>query len=415
MRIFYNMAIYFYQALVILASLVYPKATLWHRGRKDFFGQWKDFSAGGRKVIWMHCASLGEFEQGRPVIEEIKKRDEHIFILLSFFSPSGFEIRKEYPHADAVCYLPADTVKNARKFIETFRPEMAIFVKYEFWYNYIVSLKRNQIPIYLISANFRQNQIFFKWYGRWFGNMLHMFSHIFVQGNDSLRLLNSIGITRVSVAGDTRFDRVFTLALARREVPVADDFSGREFTIVAGSTWAADHRILIRFINETNIRLKMIIAPHEIDENEIRKLERRISATTVRYSIAERDGHGDASVMIIDNIGMLSSLYAYGNIAYVGGGFGKGIHNILEACTHGLPVIFGPNYNKFREAKELVEQGGAFPVSNYRDFHFRAETLITNPDFLNKAGGTARKYVYDGTGACYIIVNHMFRVTDATP
>ena len=408
MRIFYIIAIYFYQAVVTLASLFYRKAALWLRGRKDFFGQWKDFSAGGRKVIWIHCASLGEFEQGRPVIEELKKRDKRIFILLSFFSPSGFEVRKEYPLADAVCYLPADTVKNARKFIKTFRPHLAIFVKYEFWYNYIVSLKRNQIPIYLISANFRQNQIFFKWYGRWFGNMLHMFSHIFVQSSDSSRLLNSIGIGQVSLAGDTRFDRVLTLALSRREIPVADAFSGREFTIVAGSTWPVDHKFLVRFINETDTRLKMIIAPHEIDENEIRKLERQISRKTVRYSIAEKDGHGDASVMIIDNIGMLSSLYACGKIAYIGGGFGKGIHNILEACTHGLPVIFGPNYKKFREAKELVENGGAFPVSNYREFHYRTNTLIANPDILENAGSTAKKYVYNGTGACNIIVNHIF-------
>ncbi len=500
MTVFYNIAIYLYRLAVIISSPFNKKAGLWYRGRKGFFRRWKDFNPGGRRVIWMHCASLGEFEQGRPVIEKLKEREADVFILLTFFSPSGYEIRKDYPLADAVCYLPADTPANAAKFVKTFGPDMAVFVKYEFWYNYISRLRKNNIPLYLISANFRKDQIFFRWYGKWFAGILHMFSHIFVQSDDSRKLLNSLGAEQVSVAGDTRFDRVYDLQRQIREIPAADAFSAGNFTVVAGSTWPADHDLLVKFMNETRHKIKLIIAPHEINEDQIVKLESQFNDLTVRYSdvakalqadnspgeasppeaappeastytsgpandkapesdIPETDkpesdtlesdtletdkpesdtletdtletdtletgpsktrsseaadnktGSPDAdlvmsSVLIIDNIGLLSSLYAYGKIAYVGGGFGKGIHNILEACTHGIPVIFGPNYRKFREARVLAETGGAFPVRNYRELAGRADQLISDKEKLHIAGSTAENYVKNNTGASRIIID----------
>ncbi len=405
MRIIYNIAISLYRLALFLLSFFNKKAALWHRGRQGFFHKWKGFDAGGRQVIWFHCASLGEFEQGRPVIEEIKKRDSNVFILLTFFSPSGYEIRKDYPHADAVFYLPSDTPSNARRFIDTFRPEMAVFVKYEFWYNYIAGLYCNKIPLYLISANFRPGQIFFRWYGRWFRRMLHMFSHIFVQSEDSLELLKSVGVQQVSVSGDTRFDRVYAIASVVSDIPAAADFSEGVFTIVAGSTWPPDHSLWVRYMNETRQDIKLIIAPHEINENEVIELANRFTLPVIRFSLSDTADLKAARILIIDNIGMLSSLYSYGKLAYVGGGFGKGIHNILEACTHGLPVIFGPNYKKFREARQLVGLGGAFAIEGYGDFSGRVDEMVVNNDILTKSGETAETYVKSGTGASSFIVD----------
>lgn len=405
MHIAYNLFIAFYSVALYLLSPFNRKAAFWHRGREGFFRQWQGFDSGGRKLIWFHCASLGEFEQGRPVIEEIKKRDENIFILLTFFSPSGFKIRKNYPLADAVCYLPADKPANARKFLATFKPDIAVFVKYEFWYNYIAGLKRRNIPFYLISANFRPDQVFFKWYGGWFRNMLHMYSHIFLQSDSSRQLLESYGVKNVSVAGDTRFDRVRSLAEKSVEIPAAAIFSHDYFTIVAGSTWPPDHSLWVRFMNETEYDVRLIIAPHEIDEVEIDKLQGQFRKKAVRYSCAGKIDLRAATILIIDNIGLLSSLYACGKFAYIGGGFGKGIHNILEACTYGLPVIFGPNYQKFREARELVEAGGAFSVKNYRGLLACADELIADSGILSRAGSIAADYVKNGIGASSLIAD----------
>ncbi len=341
------------------------------------------------------------------MIEEIKRRDENVFILLTFFSPSGLEVKKDYPRADAVCYLPADTALNARRFIDIFKPCMAVFVKYEFWYHYIAELNKRKIPLYLISANFRADQIFFRWYGSWFAGMLHMFTHIFVQSDDSERLLKSAGVENVSVSGDTRFDRVHALASATADIPAAAAFSAGSFTIVAGSTWPEDHSLLVRFMNRTEHNVKLIIAPHEIYENEIDELASRFTPPVVRFSSSGTADLKSAGILVIDNVGMLSSLYAYGKLAYVGGGFGKGIHNILEACTHGLPVIFGPRYKKFREARELVQLGGAFAIDNYSSFHQKAGEMIVNEKVLIKAGRTAGEYVKSGTGAGNYIVEHI--------
>lgn len=404
MRLVYNTFINIYRIILYLVSPFNKKAELWYNGRKNFFESWKKFDAEGRKVVWIHCASLGEFEQGRPVIEEIKSRDRNIFMLLTFFSPSGYEIRKDYQFADAVCYLPADTTSNAHRFLELFRPDIALFVKYEFWYNYISHLKNKGIPLYLISANFRPGQIFFRWYGRWFKKILQMFSHLFVQDGSSLEILRSAHITNVTVAGDTRFDRVAALAGSKKEIPAVADFSGGKFTIVAGSTWGPDNNLWVRYMNEKGHELKLIIAPHEINEAEIEKLAFRFEGPVVRYSRSEGLEIKSARVLIIDNIGMLSSLYSYGKLAYIGGGFGKGIHNILEACTYGVPVIFGPNFRKFREASELVELGGAFPVDDYDTFCAKVDTMVNNDSQLAQAGIAAGSYVRGGTGATRLIV-----------
>lgn len=456
MHILYNISIILYRLAVILLSPFNRKAALWYRGRKGFFRRWGDFDASPRKIIWVHCASLGEFEQGRPVIEEIKRREPDTFILLSFFSPSGYEIRKNYPHAGAVCYLPADTPSNARRFIALFRPDLAVFVKYEFWYNYIAELNRNRIPLYLVSAGFRADQVFFRWYGRWFAGMLRMFTHIFVQSDSSRQLLKTAGVEQVTVAGDTRFDRVLAITTAAVSVPAAAVFSEGSFTMVAGSTWPPDHDLLVRLMNEERHDIKLIVAPHEIDEDEIEKLVGKFSGPVVRFSqfsgthrsagtpgadhapaasdtasprsdpslaassfasggtdtasaasdpASPRSDPASARVLVIDSIGILSSLYAYGDLAYIGGGFGKGIHNILEACTHGIPVLFGPNYKKFREARELVEAGGAFAVENYDTFRKKTGELVTGKNMLKTSGKIAGKYVKSGAGATRIIVD----------
>ncbi len=413
MIIIYNTAIYFYRIILRVLAPFNKKAYLWTAGRKNFFSRWENFDAGERKVIWIHCSSLGEFEQGRPLIERIGEAGSHYFILLTFFSPSGYEIRKNYTLADAVCYLPDDTPANAEKFIRVFKPDIAVFVKYEFWHNYISELHKKNIPLYLVSANFRPGQIFFRWYGKWFTKMLRMFNHIFVQSEASLDLLKSAGIRQVTVAGDTRFDRVHAISNSITPIPVADSFSGNRFTIIAGSTWPADHNLLIRLINETGLDVKLIIAPHEIDENEIKRMMSRITKKKVRYSDVTDGDPVEADVLIIDNIGMLSSLYAYGRMAYIGGGFGKGIHNILEACTFCIPVIFGPNYKKFREARELVNAGGAFPVSNYDEFLAVVAELVDNEELLEKAGSTSCDYVKRNTGASRLIYEKILRTKHA--
>ncbi len=405
MKILYNTGIRLYSLLIPAAALFSRKAGLWIRGRKGFFSKYEGFDTRGRSVIWVHCASLGEFEQGRPVIEEIRKRDPSVFILLTFFSPSGYEVRSDYPGADLVCYLPADTPGNARRFVRTFSPSIAVFVKYEFWYNYISELSKKGIPLYLISANFRPGQIFFRWYGRWFAGMLRMFTHIFVQGEESALLLSSAGIDEVTVAGDTRFDRVVSIARSASRADAAAEFSGGALTVVAGSTWQPDHSLWARYMNGTPDSLKLIIAPHEIDIEEIDRLEEQFRLPVARFSRPDESDLRSARILIIDNIGMLSSLYAYGSLAYIGGGFGRNIHNILEACVYSIPVIFGPRYRNFREAVDLVRLGGAFPVSDYDSFSGKVDELTGNKDIRESAGSIAGGYVRSETGATRIIVD----------
>lgn len=381
------------------------KARLWLNGRKGIFDRMASVLKSGEKRIWIHASSLGEFEQGRPVIEKLKEQKPDYKIVLTFFSPSGYEIRKNYPGADYIFYLPMDTRTNSRKFLDIIQPRTAIFVKYEFWYHYLNGLRDRHIPLYLISANFRSNQHFFSWYGGWFKKLLHNFEHIFVQNEASYKLLNHIGIKDVTIAGDTRFDRVYSIASAAKELPEVKKFAGDSFCLVAGSTWEPDEEYLIKYMNETRYPVKLIIAPHEIREQNIQEIIRKTDKKVIRYSQLNKDVDGSADVLIIDNIGMLSSLYRYGKVAYIGGGFGKGIHNILEAATFGLPVLFGPNYGKFQEAVNLIRAGGAFPVADYPALKTSLDSLITDKDKNNSCSRIARQFVEKNLGATGIILN----------
>lgn len=404
----YNLSIYIYYILIRFSSLFgNTKAKLWLKGREDIFERIDAALKPLEKRIWIHASSLGEFEQGRPVIEKLKELRPDYKIVLTFFSPSGYEIRKDYKGADYIFYLPLDTRQNAHKFLDLVRPEKVIFVKYEFWYNYLTTLSAKHIPLYLISANFRKNQHFFKWYGGWFRQLLGNFEHIFVQNESSAALLKSIRLSNITIAGDTRFDRVYSIASASRELPEVKNFVNGAFCIVAGSTWQPDEDLLFRYLNETSHSLKMIVAPHEIKDSAIEAMIRKINRKTVRFSRLQNPEKAD--VLIIDNIGMLSSLYRYGNVAYIGGGFGKGIHNILEAATFGLPVLFGPNYHKFQEAVNLEKEGGAFPVNNYDNLKLTLDEFIGNPAKTKTTSAISRDFVENNLGATNNILQILLR------
>jgi len=406
-RIIYGIAIRFYGFGICIASLFNKKARQWITGRK---GQWEKISinlAKQENTVWFHCSSLGEFEQGRPVIEKYKKHNPNAFILLTFFSPSGYEIRKNYENADLILYLPLDIKKNVTKFLDLIKPQFTVFVKYEFWYNYLHQLWLRNIPLFLISADFREDQWFFKSYGRSFRKMLGYFSHIFVQNEQSLIILNMYGIENATIAGDTRIDRVFQISKEVKGNSVIEKFKNQKKLIVAGSTWKQDEEILVKYINESGNNLKWIIAPHEIKKENILRIRKSITRPSVKYSTYKEKQDSNAEVLIIDNIGMLSSLYRYGNIAYIGGGFGKGIHNILEPATFGIPVIFGPNYKKFREACELKEQGGAIPVNNFSDLEKILNELTHKDEVRKKAGNISKQYIRKNLGSAQLIVDKL--------
>ncbi len=397
MTFLYRIFIFFYRLAVTAAYPFSSKARLWIKGRRGLPGRIEAEKVDKRKVVWIHCSSLGEFEQGRPLIEKISNRSESYAILLTFFSPSGYEIRQNYHKADYIYYLPLDTRLAATQLVSHFNPVMAIFVKYEFWYFYIRELHNRNIPVYLVSALFRPSQVFFRRWGGWYCNMLRMFTHIFVQNSVSEKLLKEKGITNVSVAGDTRFDRVCSVASESEKIPVAEEFSCDKPVMVAGSTWQADEELLAAYINGATGNRKFIIAPHEVHQENLKRLMGLIKKPAVKYS--EVTEAGDKTVLVIDNIGMLSSLYRYGSVAYIGGGFGKGIHNILEAAVYGMPVIFGPNYTRFAEAVELVKLGGAFPVSGAEELSRLTDRFFSDPLLLKKASFVAREYVKSGEGA----------------
>jgi 3-deoxy-D-manno-octulosonic-acid transferase len=357
-------------------------------------------------LVWFHAASLGEFEQGRPVIEQLKQREPETKILLTFFSPSGYEIRKNYTGADYILYLPADNKRNAIRFIEAFQPDAAIFIKYEFWYHYLHELHKRQIPTYLISAIFRPEQPFFKKWGALHRQMLTFFKHLYVQDAPSVHLLNQIGITQVSKIGDTRFDRVKQIADEAKKIEKVEKFCHGKPAIVCGSTWPPDEDILSEYINNHTGDYKWIIAPHEIGEGHIKTILEKCPQKAIRYSKAEGD-LSNYSVLIIDCIGLLSSIYRYGNIAYIGGGFGVGIHNTLEAAVYGIPVIFGPKHKKFNEAVRLLEEGGAFTIQSYMELKEVLDSLIKNPAICKTAGQKALDYVHSQLGATTIIVNEL--------
>lgn len=359
------------------------------------------------RLVWIHCASLGEFEQGRPVIEALKSWNPETKILLTFFSPSGYEVRKDYEQADYVFYLPWDTRRNARWFAANIRPTLAVFVKYEFWYHYATELHRRNIPLISVSSIFRTEQLFFKSYGGFFRSILKRFEHFFVQNQESAELLHSIGIQSVTIAGDTRFDRVNQIILQGGEIPIAKKFKNDQKLMVVGSAWPDDMEVLLPFINENRNRLKFIVAPHEISEDFIRSIEQGIEGKCVRYSKIETSSPEDACVLIIDNVGLLSRLYRYGEFAFVGGAYGDGLHNILEAACYGIPVFFGNKaFQKYQEAVDLVLRGGAFEVANFVELKAKYEMMIQHPEQFLLACEVTRHYVKENLGATTKIVDY---------
>ena len=409
MKTIYNFAIRGYYLFVLLFSIWNEKAANWINGRKNWEEKLKGKLESDRPVIWVHCSSLGEFEQGRPVIEKIKKETPNHQILLTFFSPSGYEVRKNYEAADAVMYLPLDTKKNAKKFIKLVNPAKAIFVKYEFWYYILNELKQNNIPTYLISAIFRPSQLFFKWYGQWYRSILSSFNRIFVQNQSSLQLLQNIGQTNIEVTGDTRFDRVAQIAAEARELELIKSFGGENRVIVAGSTWAPDEELLTRYMNESEDKsLKIIFAPHEVSENSLSRIEEQLNISSIRYSNASGKNLSEYHALLIDGYGLLSSVYQYGIASYIGGGFGVGIHNILEAATWGMPVVFGPNYQKFKEACDLVNLNGAFPISDFPSLKQTFDRLFFDDNQLKHSSEVAKNYVNMNVGATDKIFQTLF-------
>ncbi len=391
-----------------LATFFHPKARQWVQGRENLLPRLlSDLPPliEERPVAWFHAASLGEFEQGRPVMEAFRAGYPNYFIFLTFFSPSGYEVRKNYAGADFVTYLPIDTPANARQLVGLLRPRVAFFIKYEFWYNYLRELRRSDAVILSFSAIFRPNQLFFKPYGKFYTQLLRFFDHILVQNEESARLLRSVGINKVTVAGDTRFDRVQQIAEAVRDLPEIAAFVQNQPCLVVGSAWEADRSVIVPALNALTFPLKAIIAPHEIHEAELVRWEQTLVGPTLRYSAYQASGfdfakNKNAQYLLVDNVGMLSSLYRYGQVAYIGGAFGAGLHNILEAATFGLPIFFGnKNYEKFQEAIDLTQQQGAWTIGDAAEFLKKLEEILTNPRALQKSGTITRNYVQTRTGA----------------
>lgn len=404
MIILYSILLRIYFVLILIASISNDKAKKWISGRRSIFKRLRAQISDADDVIWFHCASLGEFEQGRPVIEAYKKQHPSSKILLTFFSPSGYEIRKNYEGADYIFYLPLDTYFNAKRFLQIVRPKAAVFVKYEFWYYYLQALHRNSIPTYVISAIFRPNQIFFRWYGGMFRRILRNYRQLFVQNQQSCDLLRSIGVTNVTISGDTRFDRVADIARNVKDLPIVGSFVGGNFALIAGSTWPDDETILAEYA-AANPSLKMVVAPHEIGEGHIQDILAKFRALkTVRYTQASPEEAANAQILVVDTIGILSSVYRHGKVAYIGGGFGVGIHNTLEAATFGLPIVFGPNYHKFQEAKDLVGLKAAFSIENYVQFNDVMGLLTKNSQALHQASKAAKEYVTSHIGATQTII-----------
>ena len=393
----YSLAIYIYMLCAGVVSLFNRKARLLIRGHRDTWRILRSQIGDGR-YVWFHAASLGEFEQGRPLMERLRREHPEKRILLTFFSPSGYEVRKNYEGADVVCYLPFDTPLNARKFVRLAKPEMAFFIKYEFWRNYIDVLYHQEIPVYSVSSIFRENQIFFRPYGYKYARVLRRITHLFVQNEASRELLKRLGVTQVSVVGDTRFDRVIDIRRQARELPVAEAATRQGHVIVAGSTWPPDEDILIPYFN-SHPDCRLILAPHVVSEDHLREIEQKLQRPALRYSQATPESAAKADCLLIDGYGLLSSIYRYATVAYVGGGFGVGIHNVPEAAVYGVPVFFGPNNRKFREARELIEAGGCFEIHSADDFNRQADRLFADAQALTQAGQAAGRYISSNAGA----------------
>ena len=394
----YNVFIYLYLLGVAIISRFNEKVRKMWRGEREAFSILKEKVDPEAKYVWFHAASLGEFEQGRPLMEQLRSEHPEYKILLTFFSPSGYEVRKNYEGADIITYLPIDTITNARRFLRLVHPVMAFFIKYEFWYNYLHILKHRNIPVYSVSSIFRPDQVFFKWYGRQYGRVLNCFTHFFVQNEVSKELLAKIGITNTTVVGDTRFDRVLQIKEAAKQLPVVEAFKQDYKVFVAGSSWPPDEEIFIKYFNEHK-DWKLIIAPHVIAEDHLQQIEKLLSGRKiVRYKDSAEADVKDAEVLIINCYGLLSSIYHYGDVAYVGGGFGVGIHNLLEAAVWDVPVFFGPNNQKFQEAQALKKSGG-FEIHDYEEFARMMDRFAAEPDFLKEQGVKAGHFVKGQAGA----------------
>jgi 3-deoxy-D-manno-octulosonic-acid transferase len=400
----YNISIYIYLIVIRFASFFNRKAGLWTQGRKDIFDRISEAlenepTGEARKIALFHCASLGEFEQGRPVIEEFRARFPAYKVFLTFFSPSGYEIRKNYGDADYIFYLPADTRNNAEKFISIVNPRMAFFIKYEYWFNLLRGLRKKEIPVYIISAIFRPGQHFFKWYGSWFREQLKLVSWFFLQDKESAELLTKIGISSFSVTGDTRFDRVCEISAQIHPFPLVEKFCEDSQVILAGSTWPEDEDILFPMMVKSGSSVKFIIAPHETHPERISSLVSRLKIPALKYSEASNENIHEFRILIIDYIGILAHLYKYPFLAYIGGGFGSGVHNILEAAAFGIPVVFGPGYKKFREARDLVVSGGAFTISDANQFIKITNQLLNEPLRYSESSEICYEYVQGHKGA----------------
>ena len=402
----YNLAIYIYQLGVMLYSLFDKKVRKMFVGERRAFKVLRDKVDPTAKYVWFHAASLGEFEQGRPLMEHLRKLHPEYKILLTFFSPSGYEVRKNYEGADIICYLPLDTPTNALRFLRTIRPCMAFFIKYEFWYNYLHILKHRGVPTYSVSSIFRPDQIFFRPYGRQYARVLKCFTRFFVQNEESRQLLGKIGITDVEITGDTRFDRVLQIAEQAKQLPVVEAFKQHRNVFVAGSSWQPDEDIFIKFFNEHR-EWKLIIALHVIDEDHLRQIMSKLQRKAVRYTQTSIEEAAEADCLIIDCFGLLSSIYHYGEVAYVGGGFGAGIHNVLEAAVWSVPVIFGPNNKRFQEAQELLAVKGGFEINDERQFSELMTRLMTDEDYLHEHGKAAGDYVKGRAGAAGKILSEV--------
>ncbi len=410
MTVLYAISIHLIHIIISIFAWFNPKARLWIQGRKNWKKKLNTYFPVNGKVIWFHAASLGEFEQGRPLMEKIRKQYPQFRIVLTFYSPSGYEVRKHYAGADYITYLPSDTVRNARYFITRVNPAVVFFIKYEFWYFYLKFLYARDIPVYLVSGIFRKDQVFFRWYGGWFCNMLHFFKHIFVQQPESLSLLKHIGISHASISGDTRFDTVYAAAASISPIETISRFVNDYPCLVAGSTWPEDELLLLKTIHSADHELKLIIAPHEIHAGHIQFITSRLEQSFILLSeTSSADDLAQKQVLIIDNIGMLLAVYQYATIAYVGGGFGKGIHNILEPASFGTPVIFGPNYHKFHEAAELIRLGGAFYIEKIDELNDLIHKLLKETYFYKTSSIVVKKYIESHTGATNSIINHVFR------
>lgn len=409
MRFLYNISIQVYHFLIWLVSFRKVKAQKWLAGRKNLFDRIAKEVVPGNDLLWFHVSSLGEFEQARPVIEGVKKYSPDYRILLTFFSPSGYELRKDYPFADYVYYLPLDTPRNAVRFLDLVQPYKVFFVKYEFWFNFLSELQRRETPTYLFSALFRPSQFFFQPWGKWFRKVLRVYTHIFVQNQSSFDILQKFGFKNVSISGDTRLDRVAQIAQAASGLAKVEAFCKGKKVIVAGSTWPEDEVLFLNYVNECSHNVKFVVAPHEVNESSLERITSLLQRPYLFYSAdSTKKELEDADVLIVDGYGYLVSVYRYAQIAYIGGGFTTGIHSILEPAVYGMPVVFGPDYHKFHEAIELIQLGAAHSIDNYDELKSLFESYLTDPGRLATESNSASQYVENNRGAAEEIVRYFF-------